>query len=136
LTNAISTIISGVLLSVGTRWGLLEHSWVVTKLMLTVGVITTAIQFDGRLAQQAMAALSALTVDDGTILGIASTPSSLLLALVLAHVLMLGTATVLSVYKPWGRTWFARCQAVPAWIDCPVSARARATPTHEPASQG
>jgi hypothetical protein len=38
----------------GTRWGLLKHYWVVTKLVLTLGVITTAVQLDGRFAAQVM----------------------------------------------------------------------------------
>ena len=41
---AIGTIVSGVLLSLGTRWGLFQHYWVVTKLVLAVGVIVTALQ--------------------------------------------------------------------------------------------
>jgi hypothetical protein len=89
---AISTIVTGVLLSLGTRCGLLDHYWVVTKIVLTVGVITTAVQLDGRLAQQALAAGS----------GVA------LASLAATHVRMLTAATILSVYKPWGPTWFRR----------------------------
>jgi hypothetical protein len=99
---AISTVVTGVLLSLGTRWGLLEHYWVVTKLVLTVGVITTAVQLDGRFAEHVIAG---------------SGPPTLLLALVVAHLLMLGSATALSVYKPWGKTWFAiRGNPTPAGI--------------------
>jgi hypothetical protein len=88
--------VTGVLLSAGTRWGLLEHYWVVAKLVVTVGVITTAVQLDGRFAEQVIAA---------------SAPPTLLLSLVMAHVLMLASATALSVYKPWGKTWFGRRRA-------------------------
>ena len=104
---AISTIVSGVLLSLGTKWGLLQHYWVATKLVLTVGVIATAVQLADRLARQSIAASSAPAVDVVTILGSASAPT-LLLTLSVAHLLMLGAATVISVYKPWGKTWFAR----------------------------
>lgn len=34
---AIGTIVTGVLLSLGTKWGLLQHYWVATKLALAVG---------------------------------------------------------------------------------------------------
>jgi len=34
---AISSLVSGVLLSLGTKWGLLRHYWVATKLALSVG---------------------------------------------------------------------------------------------------
>jgi hypothetical protein len=104
---AIATMVSGVALSLGTRWGLLRHYWVATKITLTVGVIVTAVQIGGRL-QQSVSAPSGPVLDGGTILGIASAPVALLLALGVAHVLMLGVATVISVYKPWGKTWFAR----------------------------
>jgi hypothetical protein len=66
---------------------------VVTTLVLTVGVITTAVQLDGRFAEQLIAALASLIM---------------LLSLLVAHVLMLGSATALSVYKPWGKTSFGR----------------------------
>src|SRR5215211_8119165 len=55
---AIVTIVSGVLLSLGTKWGLLQHYWVVTKLLLTVGVIVTAVQLSDRFVQQSIAPLS------------------------------------------------------------------------------
>jgi hypothetical protein len=105
---AIGTIVTGVLLSLGTKWGLLQHYWVVTKIVLTVGVITTAVQLGGRIAPQSIAAPAGQAAADGTILGIASAPTTLLIALSVTHLLMLGAATVISVYKPWGKTWFGR----------------------------
>ncbi len=106
---AIGTIVSGVLLSLGTKWGLLDHYWVVSKLFLTIGVIATAVQLTDRLARQATVAPSGPAADAGLVLGLASAQG--LLALAAAHLLMLGLATVISVYKPWGRTSFARREA-------------------------
>ena len=100
---AIGTIVTGVLLSLGTKWGLVEHYWVATKLLLTVGVIATAVQLGDRLVRQAIAAPSGPGADAGTILGMASAPS-LLTSLAVTHLLMLVAATVISVYKPWGKT--------------------------------
>jgi hypothetical protein len=34
---AIGTLVTGILLSLGTKWGLLRHYWVATKLAPTVG---------------------------------------------------------------------------------------------------
>src|SRR5215207_6419536 len=82
---AIGTIVTGVLLSLGTRWGLLSHYWVVTKLVLTVGVIATGIQLTERFIQRASVADDALP----------------LLVLGIGHVAMLAMATILSIYKPW-----------------------------------
>ena len=101
--TAIATLVTGVLLSLGTKWGLLEYYWVATKLALTVGVVVTGIALVERLIQRSV---SALSVGDGTILGATSAPATLLISLSAAHVLMLGVATVLSVYKPLGRTPF------------------------------
>lgn len=105
---AIGTIVTGVLLSLGTKWGLLRHYWVATKLTLTVGVIVTGIALVDRLIQQSIGQ----AMGDGTILGIASAPATLLISLSVAHALMLGIATIVSVYKPWGKTWFGRRKAV------------------------
>jgi uncharacterized membrane protein len=109
---AIGTIVTGVLLSLGTKWGLLQHYWVVTKLVLTVGVIATAVQLGDRFVRQSIAAPSGQALEGGTILDIASAPTTLLISLSVAHVLMLGAATVISVYKPWGRIRPARHDTV------------------------
>ncbi|MGH2356056.1 MAG: hypothetical protein ACRDJN_30990, partial [Chloroflexota bacterium] len=127
---AIGTLVTGVLLSLGTRWGLFQHYWVATKLALTVGVITTAVQLGGRL-QEAISAPSEPAVDGGTILGIAAAPVALLLSLSVAHLLMLGAAAVVSVYKPWGKTWFGRRKVVGRRIDSAIlSAIGHAMPTN------
>src|SRR5262245_32335260 len=101
---AIGTVVSGVLLSLGTKWGLLQHYWVATKLVLTVGVIATAVQLTDRLVQRAIAAPSGPVAEAATSQGIAAA-ATMLTALAVAHLLMLGAATVVSVYKPWGKTW-------------------------------
>jgi hypothetical protein len=109
---AIGTVVTGVVLSLGTKWGLVQHYWVVTKLTLTVGVIATAVQLTDRLVRLAGGAPGAAGVDASALLGTGSAPA-LLTYLAMVHLLMLGAATVLSVYKPWGRTGFGRRQSVP-----------------------
>jgi hypothetical protein len=90
----IATLISGVALTLGTRWALLDYYWTITKLGLTIAVFTTGAQFSTRLAQTSLSALP-----DPSLL-----PSRLLLTLLAAHTLMLAIATVVSVFKPWGPT--------------------------------
>jgi cation transport ATPase len=102
---AIPTIITGVLLSLSTKWGLIKYYWVVTKFVLSVGVIVTAISLDGRFIEQSISALSGQAMDKSMV---ASAPSILLISLTVAHLIMLGAATFISVYKPWGKTWFDR----------------------------
>ena len=96
---AVGALVTGVILSLGTKWGLLEHYWIVAKLALTVAAVLCGIFVVRPLVQQAIAATSGaapLTTPD---------PGSgpmLLIATSAANVLMLGAATVISVYKPWG----------------------------------
>jgi hypothetical protein len=112
---AIATVISGVALSLGTKWGLLRHYWVATKLALTVGVIGTAVQLGDGLVRAAMTATTGGSAGGDSILDLATAPTTLLIGLSAAHLAMLVLATVLSVHKPWGRTRLGRRPtAVPA----------------------
>jgi hypothetical protein len=104
---AILAIVTGVLLSLGTKWGLLQHYWVVTKLVLTFGVIGTAVQLGSRIPQP-----TGQPMPDASFLGLAASPVALLLALTATHLVMLAVATILSTYKPWGKTRFARRNVV------------------------
>jgi len=108
---AVATLVTGVLLSLGTRWGVLRHYWVATKLALCLAVIATGVAFVDRLVQRSVSGPSVQAVGEGTVLDIVSAPTTLLISLSAAHVLMLGAATVLSVYKPWGKTPFGQTKA-------------------------
>ena len=99
---ALSTLLTGIVLSVGTAWGLFQHYWIVAKLALTVAVIVTGVVFVGAWTRESAAAVSgpAAGATTGPDVGSASL---LLIGAAVAHLLMLGAATVISVYKPWGR---------------------------------
>jgi hypothetical protein len=109
---AILTVLTGVALSLGTKWGLLRYFWVATKLVLTVGVIGSAVPLADRLARAVIASTSGGSVGGtagaGAVLSLLATPTTLFVGLTVAHLTMLLVATVLSVYKPWGRTRFGR----------------------------
>ena len=111
---AVATVVSGVALSLGTKWGLLRHYWVATKLALTVGVIGTAVLLGDRLAQAATETTGGSTgaAAGDSLPDFATVPTTLLLGLSVTHLVMLVLATVLSVYKPWGRTRLGRRPAV------------------------
>jgi hypothetical protein len=91
-------LVTGVLLSVGTNWGLLKHWWIVVKLVLTVAVLVFAGVFTSgwvleavaRTTEHPMAGLGALAVRLG--------------ANVAAFNTVFWTTATISVYKPWGPT--------------------------------
>ncbi len=80
---------TGAVLALSSRYGLLRHWWILGKIAITVAVVLADAVVTGALADDAIA-------------GRLSTP--LLYAYTIGHVLLLLAATVLSVYKPRGRT--------------------------------
>lgn len=95
---AIATLISGIVISLSTRWGLFRHYWVVISLALTV--VATAVLL---LEAQTVSALAAVAADPST------SPEQLAeLNSTLVHslggILVLGAVLVLNVYKPRGVT--------------------------------
>ncbi len=97
---AIATLLTGVVLSVATPWGLIRHYWVVVKIVLTIVVIVTGVRVTGRWLDQALAG--------GGPAGWALVAGSAV------HLLMLAAATVISVDKPWGKTRRGRQMAAQA----------------------
>lgn len=97
---AIGALATGVVLSLGTPWGLFRHAWIVAKLALTVATILCGIFVVSPTLQRALAA----TAIGGAPLADQSSWSApaLLVAASGANVLMLGAATAISVFKPWG----------------------------------
>jgi hypothetical protein len=87
---AVATLLTGIVLSVATPWGLIRHYWIVVKIVLTFAVIVTGVVLTTRWIQQALA--------------VAGPAEWLLVAGSAMHLLMLAAATVISVDKPWGKT--------------------------------
>ena len=100
---AHGSLLSGVVLSLGTTWGLLRHYWIVLKLAITV--FSTVILLAYMKTFQAMAGVAADPVVE---LGLVRNPSPLLHAILALGLLL--TATVLAVYKPFGLTPFAQSE--------------------------
>ena len=94
---AHASLLSGILLSLGTSWGLFRHYWVVLKLGITVFSTVILLIYMGTFRQMAGVA------DDPVVdLGAVRNASPIVHA-VLALVLLLA-ATVLGIYKPFGMT--------------------------------
>jgi hypothetical protein len=98
---AHASLLSGIVLSLSTTWGLIRHYWVVWKLLITVFSTVILLVYMGTFRQMAGVAADS-TVD----LHLVRNASPLLHASV-ALVLLL-VATVLAVYKPLGMTAYGR----------------------------
>src|SRR6266850_2822668 len=95
----LAALLTGIVQSVGTTWGLFRHYWVVTKLLLTL--LATIILLVHTQPIDRVAAVAAQTTLAATDL------RQLRFQLVgdaCAALFVLLVTTALSVYKPWGMT--------------------------------
>jgi hypothetical protein len=95
------SLLSGIILSLGTTWGLFRHYWVVLKLGITVFATVILLIYMGTFRQMA-----GVATDPVVDLAVVRNASPILHA-ILALILLLA-ATVLGVYKPFGMTDYGR----------------------------
>lgn len=96
---AFASLLSGLLLAFGTRWGLIRHYWVLVKLLIN-SLSIALLLLHTRLIHQAARAAETGPLSPTTLSG---ARSHLVNASALALLALL-TATLLSVYKPRGLT--------------------------------
>jgi hypothetical protein len=98
---SLGALASGVVQSLSAQWGLARHYWVVVKLVLTIGatVLLLVHQFTAVAAAAGIASTGpwASSPDVGRL------GAQLIVDAGLALVVLL-VITVLSIFKPWGRT--------------------------------
>jgi hypothetical protein len=107
LPLALGALLTGVLLGLGTRWGLVRHYWVLTKLVLTIGAATAAVFSLRPSLNEAAANALRVPLAELPTTGIGQVGVGVTVAPAVA-LLVLITAVVLAVYKPWGQTRFQR----------------------------
>jgi hypothetical protein len=102
---SLAALATGLVQSLGTPWGLFRHYWVLVKFTLTIGATSllllhqfTAVAGAARLVSGA----AAETMPEVGRLGTQLVGDAGLAVLVLL------VTTILSVYKPWGRTRYGR----------------------------
>ena len=102
---SFAALLTGLVQSLGTEWGLFRHYWVATKFILTV--IATIILV---IHMQTVSHVSAIAA--GTSLSTSDYDTMRLQMVVHAAggLIVLLTATTLSIYKPWGKTAYGRKQ--------------------------
>jgi hypothetical protein len=97
---ALASLLTGLVQSLGTTWGLFRHYWVLFKLLINVFATIVLVLYMQTLDHfAAVAAETRLSADD---LAMLRSPSPVLHAG--AAVVLLLAATTLAVYKPRGMT--------------------------------
>jgi hypothetical protein len=102
---SIAALLTGLVQSLGTHWGLFRHYWVVVKLTMSIGATALLLlhQFTAvaGAARRVSAAAAGAFPEVGR-LGIQ------LVGDAGGAVLVLLVTTILGIYKPWGRTPYGR----------------------------
>lgn len=96
---ALVSPLSGIVSSLGTSWGLFRHYWVLVKIVLTIPATVVLL-----IHTKPINSLAAAAADPALASGDLGRLRMQLLAAAIAAVAVLLAATVLSVYKPRGRT--------------------------------
>lgn len=104
---SLAALLTGVVQSLGTQWGLVRYYWVLVKFALTVGA--TILLLLHQFTAVAAAARRASGAAAGTLPEVDRLGTQLVGDAGFAVLVLLMTTT-LSVYKPWGRTPFGRQQ--------------------------
>jgi hypothetical protein len=95
LPLGLAALVTGAILGLGSHWGLLRHWWVAVKLVLNIAVLVVP------MLTRHPALLDAV---DAARAGLLTDPARQVLDGSIASVIVLTLATVLSTYKPWGKT--------------------------------
>lgn len=103
---SLASLVTGVVQSLGTQWGIVRHYWVLAKLLITVGasaLLLLHMQVVNTVAQAASS--GALSIDH------LRDPRMQLVADAGAAAVVLLVAILLSIFKPKGRTSFGVMQS-------------------------
>lgn len=104
---SLGMLATGLLLGLGTRWGLLRYWWVMVKLVLAL--IMVVLVFVSLVpGVNSIAVLSTTTTSADTLRASLGAITDQLLYPPVVSFLMLGTAATLSIFKPWRRTPWSR----------------------------
>jgi hypothetical protein len=94
---AFASLLTGIIQSLGTPWGLFRHYWVVFKLVIAAFATIVLLTY-----MDTFRVMAGVAADPGADLGLVRNGSPLLHAVLALFVLLV--ATVLAVYKPRGLT--------------------------------
>ena len=97
---SIASLLTGLIQSLGTRWGLFRHYWVLAKLLLNVFANIVLLLY-----AQTLGYLAGVAASSADLTGLRS-PTAVIHAS--GALLLLVVATILSVYKPKGMTRYGQ----------------------------
>jgi hypothetical protein len=101
---SIASLLTGLVQSLGTSWGLFRQYWTVAEFVLTIGATILLLTHYTLIARAARRVLASPT---GTMPDLGQAGRELLVKAGLAILVLLIT-TALSIYKPWGFTEYGR----------------------------
>jgi len=93
---------TGLLQALATEWGLIRHHWIIAKSVLTA--IGTAILLGH---MPAIDRMSSVAASGGSVDAVGHGPTQLVVHATGGVIMLVALATI-SVFKPWGKTRFAR----------------------------
>jgi hypothetical protein len=102
---SLASLLTGLVCSLGSTWGLFRHYWVLFKLAINVVATTVLVLYMQTLAYLADVSAHTTTFSPGEVGGLRS-PSPMLHAA--AALLLLLVATTLAIYKPRGMTRYGQ----------------------------
>ena len=103
---AFTSLLIGIVQSLGTAWGLFQHYWVIAKLVLTLFVTVVLL-----LQMKTIATLARIASETTLSSGDLGRPRLSLVIHAAGGLLVLLVPVALSVYKPGGRTSRGRSRA-------------------------
>jgi hypothetical protein len=98
---AFASLLTGLVHSLGTTWGLFRHYWVLFKLLINVVATIVLLTY-----METFSSMARVAADPSVDLGVVRNASPILHAG--AALLLLLVATTLAVYKPQGMTRYGR----------------------------
>lgn len=103
---ALGALVTGLIQSLCTEWGIFRHYWIATKLVLAIVAVTILVMH----MRGTVSGLGGMTRE-----ALASASSSHLKLHLVVHaaggMIVLLAATTLSIFKPWGKTPYGRRKA-------------------------
>ena len=102
---SVAALLTGVVQSLGTEWGLFRYYWVLVKFALTIGATILLLLHQFKAVAEAARRVSG--TETGAFPDVGSLGTQLVVDAGLALLLLL-VITTLGVYKPWGKTYYWR----------------------------